>query len=46
MSEVFVIEKPTDTGMNDKCFLQVLDVIVLNCLDEGRRMYLSCKFRI
>ena len=33
-------------GMNDKGFLFVLDVIVLNLLDKGRSMYLSRKISV
>ena len=31
------LKSHTDIGMNDKCFLFVLDVMGLNLLDEGRR---------
>ena len=33
----------TDIGINKSLFLFVLDVIVLNFLDEGRRTYLLCR---
>ena len=31
----------TDIGMNESRFLFVLDIIVLNLLDEGRRTYVG-----
>ena len=33
----------TDMGMNYTCFLFVLDVMVLNLLDEGRRTFPLCR---
>ena len=35
----FEFRSRTDIGMNESRFLFVLDVIVLNLLDEGRRTY-------
>ena len=42
-SETCVIETCTDIERDNKCLLFIFDVIVLNHLDEGRRMYSLCK---
>ena len=38
-----MLRSRTDIGINDSRFLLVLDVMVLNHLDEGRRTYSLCR---